>query len=240
MIKIGISGIEGKMGKRVLSLAKQDVELEVVFGLEKKGHPSIGKTVQTVKVVDDPQIIEKCDCLIEFTTPSATVEHLPYLIKFKKCAVIGTTGLSKEEEEKVRKAAETVPIVFSPNMSVGVNLLFKLVEEAAKVLRDYSVYIEEAHHIHKKDAPSGTAKQIASILVENGFGIKTEDIKAIREDEIVGNHKVIFESELDRLELFHSAKTRDIFAKGALLAAKWVVGNSPGLYSMGNVLTITR
>jgi len=236
MIKIGVSGALGRMGKRVINLAKNEKDLEVVFGLEKKGHPQIGKIFEGVKIVENPEEIEKCDCLVEFSTPKATLEHLSYLVKFKRPAVIGTTGFSQEEIEKIKEASQDIGIVFSPNMSISVNLFFKLIKEAAKILKGYKVYIEEAHHVHKKDAPSGTAKKIAEILNKYGFGIKIEDIKAIREDEITGDHKVIFESNFDKLELFHSAKTRDIFAQGALLAARWIVEKEAGLYSMEDVL----
>lgn len=236
MIKIGVSGALGRMGRRVINLAKNEKDLEVVFGLERKGHPQIGEIFEGVKIVENPEEIKKCDCLVEFSAPEATLEHLPYLVKFKKPAVIGTTGFSQREIEKIKEASQDIGIVFSPNMSISVNLFFKLIKEAAKILKGYKVYIEEAHHIHKKDAPSGTAKKIAEILNEYGFGIKIEDIKAIREDEITGDHKVIFESNFDKLELFHSAKTRDIFAQGALLAARWIVEKEAGLYSMEDVL----
>ena len=236
MIKLGISGALGKMGRRLLSMANKDDELEVVFGLERKGHKEIGKIIEGVKIEDNPEVIKMCDCLIEFTTPQATVEHLPYLIKFKKSAVIGTTGLNEQQVEKVKEAAKFVPIVFSPNMSVGVNLLFKLVKEASKTLKGYKVYIQETHHIHKKDAPSGTAKKLAQIINNSGLRITPEEIKAIREDEVVGDHIVTFESDFDKIELLHSAKTRDIFVKGALLGAKWVVAQRQGLYSMDDVL----
>jgi 4-hydroxy-tetrahydrodipicolinate reductase len=236
MIKIGISGAAGKMGKRLINLGRKDKNIEVVFGLEDKSHPLVGKDIEGVKITSSPQIIKECDCLIEFSTPQATIEHLSYLTEYKKCAVIGTTGLDSSQQEEVKKASKVIPIVFSPNMSVGVNLLFKLVKEAAKILKGYRIWLEEAHHIHKKDAPSGTAKKIAQILNEAGFSIKIEDIKSIRENEIVGDHKIVFESDLDRIELFHSAKTRDIFAWGAIKATKWVVGKSAGLYNMEDVL----
>jgi 4-hydroxy-tetrahydrodipicolinate reductase len=236
MVKIGISGIGGRMGKRILNLAKRDLDFQVTLGLEKKDHPEVGKVSEGVKITSDPEMIKECDCLLEFSTPQATLEHLSYLVKFGKCAVIGTTGFSAEQIEKIKEAAKTVSVVLSPNMSIGVNVLFRLVKESGEVLKNYRVYIEEAHHIHKKDAPSGTAKKIASILNEAGFNIKIGDIKAIREDEIIGDHKIVFESEVDKLELFHSAKTRDIFAKGALLAAKWIIDKKPGLYSMDDVL----
>jgi 4-hydroxy-tetrahydrodipicolinate reductase len=236
MIKLGISGSRGRMGQRIISLAKADKELELVFGLERRGHPDVGKVIDGVKVTDIIEEINSCHCLIEFTSPSATVEHLSYLVKFKKSAVIGTTGLDESQQEKIKEAARDIPIVFSPNMSIGVNLMFELIKIGARILKNYNVYIEEAHHIHKKDSPSGTAKKIAQIINEEGFNIKIEDIRAIREDEIVGDHKVLFESEADKIELLHSAKTRDIFAQGALKAAKWIVSKERGLYSMKDVL----
>ena len=236
MVKLGISGAAGRMGARIIELAQKDESLSIVFGLEAKNNPIIGKTKQNIVMTEDPAQIEDCDCLIEFTEAGATVEHLGYLIRYKKAAVIGTTGLSSDEQTKIKEASQFVPIVFSPNMSVGVNLLFRLVGEAAKIMKGYDVMVEEAHHIHKKDAPSGTAKKIGEILNRENFNLRIEDIMAVREGEIVGDHKVIFESEVDRIELFHSAKTRDVFAQGALSAARWVVNRSSGLYSMADVL----
>lgn len=236
MIKLGISGACGKMGKRIIALANQEKDVTVILGFENKEHPDIGKIIDGVKISADISDVKDCDCLIEFSAPEPTIEHIPYLIKHKKCAVIGTTGLNDEQQNIIKKTSESIPIVFSPNMSIGVNLLFKLVKLCAETLKNYNIYIEETHHIHKKDAPSGTAKKIAQIINESGFNIKTKDIKAIREDEIAGDHKIIFESDVDKIELFHSAKTRDIFAQGAIIAAKWVVNKKHGLYSMDNVL----
>ncbi|MCM8823575.1 MAG: 4-hydroxy-tetrahydrodipicolinate reductase [Candidatus Omnitrophica bacterium] len=238
MIKLGVSGACGKMGKRIIDLARTDKDFKLVCAIEHKDHPQIGSFIGDVMIETGLDSLRYCDCLIEFTSPLATVEHLDYLVKFRKPAVIGTTGLNEGEEKRVKEAAKYIPIVFSPNMSVGVNLIFKIVRIASKILKNYKVYIEEAHHIHKKDAPSGTAKKIAQIVKEEGFIVDSKDIKSIREDEIVGDHRVIFDSELDRIEIFHSAKTRDIFAQGALLAAKWVVDKKPGLYSMDDVIQI--
>ncbi|MCM8787100.1 MAG: 4-hydroxy-tetrahydrodipicolinate reductase [Candidatus Omnitrophica bacterium] len=238
MIKLGISGFFGKMGQRIFSLAKIDKDFKVIFGLEREDHPDVNKNINGIEVVSDPQIIGNCDCFIDFTTPEATIENLRYVLKYKKCAVIGTTGFSFIQQEKIKEASSKIPIVFSPNMSVGVNVLFKLVEICSKILNNYNVYIQEAHHIHKKDSPSGTAKKILQIINSFGFNIKIEDIKAIREDEIVGDHKVVFESDVDKLELFHSAKSRDIFAKGALLAARWIIDRKAGLYTMEDVLNL--
>lgn len=238
MIKIGISGVCGKMGRRILHLAGADREIEVVLGLERAGHPELGSSIEGIKVTDNARLIKECDCFIEFTSPAATIEHLSSVAEFSKAVVIGTTGLSLKEQDKIQEAAKTIPIVFSPNMSIGVNLLFELLKTAAQTLKQYDVSIQETHHIHKKDAPSGTAKKIAQIINEQGFNLKIEDIKAERIDEVVGDHRIVFESDVDKIELFHSAKTRDIFAQGAVRAAKWVVVQEPGIYSMKEVLSL--
>ena len=184
------------------------------------------------------QFIEAAECLMEFTTPQATMEHLVLCEKHKRAIVIGTTGLSDAERAKIEAASNKIPIVFSPNMSIGVNLLFKMVSDAAKVLgSEYSVAIVEAHHIHKKDSPSGTAKEIARVI-KDARGDVDIPIESVREGETVGEHTVTFESNVDLIEITHSAKTRDIFVKGALQAAKFVTGRKPGLYTMKDVLAL--
>lgn len=224
MIKLCVSGSKGKMGSRIIELAKEGKSFEVTGAFD---------------IGDDPKgAIESCGCLIEFTSPEATIEHLEICKELKKPVVIGTTGLSSEQIAKIDDAAKEIPIVFSPNMSVGVNLLFKMVSDAAKVLgHGYTVGIVEAHHEHKKDAPSGTAKEIARIVkdVKGGGDVA---IDSIREGEIVGEHTITFDSELDMIEITHSAKTRDIFARGALTAAKFAASKPAGLYSMKDVLGI--
>lgn len=236
MIKVGISGARGRMGRRIITLAADLKNLEIVFGLEDEDHPDVDKTIEKVKISADLESIKACDCLIDFSAPLATLEYLDYAVKFKKCMVIGTTGLDKAAQDKIKQAAKSIPIILSPNMSVGVNLLFRLLKIAAGILKDYKVGISEVHHIHKKDSPSGTAKRIAEIINQQGFNVKIEDIKADRYDEIIGDHKVVFESGVDKIELSHNAKTRDIFAQGALLAAEWIASKSAGLYSMQDVL----
>jgi len=234
-MKLAISGFYGKMGQRIAFIAQNDKKCKVVLGLECAGHPDLG-IKNGIEVTSDPSQLKRCDCLIEFTTPEATILHLGYLVKFKKSAVIGTTGLSASDGKKIRSAAKKIPIVCSPNMSIGVNILFKMLSEAAAVLKGYGVCVSEAHHLHKKDAPSGTAKKIVDVINEYGFALKYEDVAVVRDGEIVGDHKIVFESDVDKIELFHSAKTRDIFAKGAVEAAKWLAGKKPGLYSMNDVL----
>ncbi|MDD5436476.1 MAG: 4-hydroxy-tetrahydrodipicolinate reductase [Candidatus Omnitrophica bacterium] len=225
MIKICISGSTGKMGSRIVELAKEDADLRVCGAFD--------------AVEENPeQFVEAAECLIEFTAPQATIDHLALCEKHKKPMVIGTTGLSDEERDKIKAASAKIPIVFSPNMSVGVNLLFKLVADAAKVLgTDYSVQILEAHHSQKKDAPSGTAKEIARIVKETK-GNGEVPIESVREGDIVGEHTVTFESNVDLVEITHSAKTRDIFVKGALAAAKFVVTQKHGLFTMKDVLAL--
>jgi len=222
MIKICVSGSKGKMGSRILELAAGDDALEV------SGSFDIGE--------DPKALIGACDCVIEFTTPEATIEHLALCEKLKKAIVIGTTGLSEDERKKIGEASAKIPVVFSPNMSIGVNVLFKMAADAAKVLgAGYAIDIVEAHHVEKKDAPSGTAKEMVRIVKEANGGIDVH-VESIREDEIVGEHTIKFESELDVIEITHSAKTRDIFVQGALAAAKWIAAKKPGLYTMRDVL----
>lgn len=224
MVNICVSGSKGKMGSRIIALSKDDSEISL------SGEFDIG---------DMPEpFIKECDCLIEFTTPQATMTHLSLCAKHKKAFVIGTTGLSDAEKKKIEEASKNIPVVFSPNMSIGVNLLFKMVSNAAKVLgAEYRVEIIEAHHVHKKDSPSGTAKELARIIKEAKGDIHIP-VESVREDEIVGDHTVTFDSDFDVIEITHSAKTRDIFAKGALQAAKFVVTKPNGLYTMRDVLSL--
>lgn len=222
MIKICVSGSKGKMGSRIMDLAKEDPELEVSGSFDVDEKPEA--------------FIEACDCLIDFTSPKATIEHLALCEKNKKAVVIGTTGLSEAERNRIKEVSAHIPIVLSPNMSIGVNLLFKLVEESSKMLgEEYEINILEAHHAEKKDSPSGTAKEIARI-VKSVKGDIEVPIDSVREGEIVGEHTITFESDVDLLEITHSAKTRDIFVKGALKAAKFVAGKKNGLFTMKDVL----
>ena len=236
MLKIAVNGARGRMGQRIINLAQKNPDYEVVCAFEADDHQDIGKEINGVMIAYNKEKLRECDCCIDFTIPKATIDNLNHVVRAKKAVVIGTTGFQQEQLDILRDAAKYIPIVFSPNMSVGVNIIFGLLGDASKSLKGYRVRIEEAHHIHKQDAPSGTAKQMAQIANANGFRIQMEQIKSIREGEIIGDHKIIFESDVDRIELVHSAKTRDIFAQGALVAAKWVVNKTPGLYSMNDVL----
>lgn len=246
MIKIIISGISGKMGARIGILASQDKNIEIAGALEALSSSVVGKDAGEILGIgkinkkiefDFNKVVSSCDVLIEFTGISATMDHLETVVKNKKAIVIGTTGFSKDEIEKIKKASEKIPVVFSPNMSIGANLMFKITEETARALgEDYEAEIVEAHHDQKKDAPSGTAKRLGE-AVSKVKG-KMPPIHSVRLGDIVGDHTVIFAGKGERIELTHRAHSRDAFAKGALDAAKFLIGKKPGLYTMADVIGI--
>jgi len=235
MIKLGIAGACGKMGRRIYELASNDNNFDVTFLLEKKGTSVIGKEMGRLKVSSGADGMFLIDVFVDFTVPEATEVNLDYIARYKKALVLGTTGLSDAQIAKVEEISKVVPVVFSPNMSIGVNTLFSMLPELAKKLGpDYSIEIVEAHHRGKKDAPSGTAKKLAQILANaTGREIPTH---AIRLGDIVGDHTVIFCGNSERIEIKHQAHTRDLFAVGALRAAKWIFNKPAGLYSMQDVL----
>jgi len=235
MIKLGIAGVCGRMGRRIYELASQDKDFEVALALEKKGLPAIGRDLGKIKISSSPDGLFLVDVFIDFTTPEATEINIDYVAKYKKAAVIGTTGLNESQIKKIEEVSKIVPLVFSPNMSIGVNVLFSILPEIAKRLGpDYNIEIIEAHHKAKKDAPSGTAKKFAQILADTVN--KEIPVHAIRLGDIVGDHTIIFCGNSERIEIKHQAHSRDLFALGALKAAKWVMAKAPGLYSMQDVL----
>jgi len=237
MIKLGIAGVCGRMGRRIFELASQDRDFEIMLALEKKGTPMIGRELGKLKISSSPDGLFLVDVIVDFTTPEATQDNLDYVARYKKALVLGTTGLNDMQLKKVEEVSKVVPIVFSPNMSVGVNVLFALLPQIAKRLGpDYSIEIVEAHHKAKKDAPSGTAKKFGQILVD--IIQKEIPIHAIRLGDIVGDHTIIFCGNSERIEIKHQAHSRDLFALGALKAAKWIMGKPAGLYSVQDILNI--
>jgi len=244
MVRIIVSGIAGRMGRRIGVLASEDKGLEIAGGLEFKDSPAIGKDIGEILGIgsigkkaqtDLSRIGNAGDILIEFTTPEATMTHLQDAVKKNIAVVIGTTALSPGQIEEIHKASKAIPIVFSPNMSVGANLMFKITEQVARLLgRDYEVEIVEAHHDKKKDAPSGTAKRLAE-SVFNAKG-KMPPVHSIRLGDIAGDHTVIFAGNGERIELTHRAHSRDAFARGALDAAKFLATRKSGLYRMQDVI----
>jgi len=244
MIKLAISGCCGRMGSRIAALAVQDNDIEITGAIEVKDNANIGKGLGgilgidglKVKITSNPEeAMRKSNVLIEFTSQEATLKHLEIALRGKKAMIIGTTGIDEGGLEKITDASKKIPIVFAPNMSIGVNLLFNLAKTTAAVLKDSQVSMTEAHHKHKKDAPSGTATNLAQVIK----GVKGKidlPIKSIREGEVIGDHTVIFDGEFETLELSHRAKSRDVFASGALIAAKYITGKDKGLYNMQDVL----
>jgi len=235
MIKLGITGACGKMGRRIYEFAGLDKDLEVALALEKKGTPLIGRDLGKIKVSSNLDGLFLVDVLVDFTLPEAVDTHLDYVAKYKKAYVLGTTGLSDAQKSKVEEIAKIVPVVFTPNMSVGMNTLFSILPEIAKRLGpDYSVEIVEAHHKAKKDAPSGTAKKLAEVITQ----VTKKDIPmhSIRLGDIFGDHMIVFCGNSERIEIKHQAHSRDLFVVGALKAAKWIFGKPAGLYSMQDVL----
>jgi len=235
------------MGSRIASLALEDSVFAIGAALEADGHPRLGKDFGAILgrqdlgvniAADAKASVSRGDVLIEFTVPEVTIEHVRVALAAKKPMVIGTTGLSAAQVDEVRAAAKSIPIVLSPNMSLGVNVLFELVKTAAERLGpSYDVEVVEAHHRQKKDAPSGTAKRLADVLASaRQQPIESVPVHAVRAGDIVGDHSVILAGPSERLELTHRAQSRDVFAKGALRAAQFVVGQPPGLYDMADVL----
>lgn len=253
MIKILINGALGRMGRTITEVALRDKDVKIV-GLvdlieEKKVYSDLPPIVKDIN-----KYIELCDVVIDFSSPEGTQQVLNAAEKNKKSVVIGTTGHSEQQLYNINSTSAKIPIVFSPNMSLGVNLLFKLVEIVTNVLKDkeYDIEIFEAHHNKKKDAPSGTAKKIMEIIkkikpdIEFIFGRegicerkKNEvGVFAIRCGDIVGEHSIIYATQGEKIELRHNATSRETFAKGAILASKWVVSKTPGLYNMFDVLEL--
>lgn len=222
-MKIAINGACGRMGQAVAKAAKEaGVDVAALIDI-----------VQAPGVVRS--LAQKADALVDFSTPDASLERLEECVKTGTPAVICTTGFSDAERAKIAEAAKKIPVLLSSNTSVGVNLLFKRVPEIAKALgKDYDIDIVETHHRFKKDAPSGTAKTLAE-RIEAATGRKPS-VHAVRSGDVVGEHRVIFGSLGDSIEIIHRASTREIFAKGAIEAAKWLMSAKPGLYSMLDVV----
>lgn len=265
MVKVIIAGAAGRMGQRITHMVLNNPDLELGGAFDQADNPGIGRDVGEISGLGTTgvtieagleAVIGKGDVLIDFTFHTATMEFAGLAAAHKKAMVIGTTGLSSEQLSTIKGLAEgSFPCVQAPNMAVGVNVLFKLVEKTAAVLGEaYDVEIVEAHHRMKKDAPSGTALKLGElaakglgrdlaevgVMERNGIiGERTDSeigIQTIRGGDIVGEHTVYFAGAGERLELNHRASNRDNFARGAALAAVWVHGKPNGMYSMFDVL----
>jgi 4-hydroxy-tetrahydrodipicolinate reductase len=253
------------MGQAILRCAAEDEQFTIGGGIEAEGHTLLGNEIGPLigamdvkeKIVSDPSELDYSGetATIHFSSPAATLTQLKWSAENNIPAVIGTTGFDDDERAQIEKIASELPVVFAPNMSVGVNTLFRLVREAARILdEDYDVEVTEIHHRFKKDSPSGTARRLAEIVaeergssydelvVDGRSGIVGERPKgeigmhALRGGDVVGEHTVNFITLGQRVELTHKAHNRDNFARGSLLAAAWLQGREPGLYDMEDVL----
>ncbi|HEY6872373.1 MAG TPA: 4-hydroxy-tetrahydrodipicolinate reductase [Geobacteraceae bacterium] len=264
MVRIAVCGAAGRMGGRIIVATTEAGGCELAGALERPGHPMIGMDAGMlagagslgVKISDDLNAVVKgCDVLIDFTTPKVSLKNLEACGLQKKAIVIGSTGFTPEERALARELARDIPVVLAPNMSVGVNVCFKVLADIAKILGDdFDVEIVEAHHKLKKDAPSGTAVRMGEVVAEalgrdydkvanfhrEGIcGERTREeigMQTIRGGDIVGEHTVYFIGMGERIELTHRAHTRDMFSRGSVRAAKWVVSQKAGLYDMQDVL----
>lgn len=266
MVRAAVAGIAGRMGSRVAQLIRETDQLELAGGFEQPDHPGVGREVaefiggaQTGLTIAGSvkEVLAMADVVIDFTSASASCLHLEAAAAAGKPMVIGSTGFSAAQVEKARELTRNIPCVLAPNMSMGVNVLFKVVADVARLLGEgFDIEIVEAHHRFKKDAPSGTALKLAQVAAEalgrdlervgvyarqGLIGERSEQeigIQTIRAGDIVGEHTVTFGGMGERIELTHKAHSRDNFARGALRAAMWVVSQPAGLYDMQNVLGI--
>jgi 4-hydroxy-tetrahydrodipicolinate reductase len=264
-LKVVIAGCSGRMGHALLETVFADAELVLHGALDRAENPCLGRDageqfgkLSGVKVTSDVDAaLNGADVLVDFTRPEASMQYMEACQKANVGMIIGTTGFSAEQKAAIEAAAKHIPIVFAPNMSVGVTLLINLVQSAAKVLSEgYDIEIIEAHHRHKVDAPSGTALRLgeaaASALGRNleqcavygREGVTGErdpstiGFATVRGGDVVGDHTVLFAGIGERVELTHKASSRATFAIGALRAAKFLTGKSNGLYDMQDVLNL--
>lgn len=261
--KLIVSGAAGRMGKRILSLAIEADVFDVIAAIENQDHPDIGKDtglvagMQPINVKLGSTYPDGGDVVIDFSQPGAADKNIDYCSESGAALVLGTTGLSDEQREKIKAASQKVPIIYGTNMSVGMNVLFSLVGKVASMLGDeYDIEIIEQHHRFKKDAPSGSALTLAENICKatgRGFpdslvygrdgkeSLRQEGaigMHAVRAGDITGVHSVIFGTLGEKVTLNHTAHSRDTFARGALRAAKWLIRKEPALYSMADVLGI--
>lgn len=262
--RIAVLGCGGRMGRRLLAISLETAGGRLVAGTLRTGSPLEGQDLGRlaghgeigIEATSDAEgAFGVCDVAIDFTSPQATMEHLKLAVRHRKALVVGTTGLDEEQLAELREAAREVPILYARNMSLGINLLAILVEQAARLLGpEYDIEILEMHHRHKVDAPSGTALLLGEAAAE-GRGRALRDVAkegrsgitgarpageigfaSLRGGDVPGDHTVIFATDGERLELGHRASNRDLFARGGVKAALWCAGRQPGLYSMRDVL----
>ncbi len=269
MRRVVVPGAAGKMGRAIVQVLSATEESRLVGAVERAGSPAVGSDAGALSgiaplgvTVGDSlpsALAAGADVVIDFTAPAATAAQAQAAVAAGVALVVGTTGLGVAEHEAVRRAAERVPVVLSPNMSVGVNVLFDLITAAAKSLGEgFDLEVVEFHHRQKRDAPSGTAMRMAEVLAtatnrdlgecgvfgrygETGTRRPSEiGVMTVRGGDVVGDHTAYFLGLGERLEITHRASSRETFARGAVRAALWLAGRKPGLYDMQDVLGLRR
>lgn len=266
MIRIAVTGAAGRMGRNLMEACEQADGMQVTAAIVKPGSSLVGSVagdlvgdfdIKATLVDDIRSVTDDFDVLIDFTSPAVTMANLEVCVEAGKKIVIGTTGFSEEEKQKISDAGKDIAICFAPNMSIGVNLCFKLLETAAKVMGDdVDIEIVEAHHRFKKDAPSGTALRMGEVVADTlgrdlakcavygreGMGEErdreTIGFVTIRAGDIVGEHTVVFAGMGERVEITHKASSRMTFANGSARAASWLMDKQTGLYDMQDVLEL--
>ena len=265
MIRACVAGVAGKMGSRILNALRAEEDFAITGAFEKPESPQIGLDAGLLSGAGPLEVtvsggIEKAlekgaDVVIDFTAPAASLHHAKVCAQNGVAFVVGTTGFSAQAKAELAGYGQRIPIVMAPNMSVGVNVLFRLVADAARALgKGYEVEIVEMHHRAKKDAPSGTALRLAEVAADalgldastacvyerhGDVGARkpgTIGVQTLRGGDVVGEHTAYFLADGERLELSHRATSRDNFARGAVRAARWIKGKKPGLYDMQDVL----
>ncbi|GMR01077.1 MAG: 4-hydroxy-tetrahydrodipicolinate reductase [Gammaproteobacteria bacterium] len=266
MLNIAVTGAAGRMGRNLIQACYENSNCQLGAAIEHESSPFIGRdagemaglgTLNKLLVSQLSKVTNDFNTLIDFTRPEVTLQNLAVCVANGKNIVIGTTGFSDEEKQQIKQASESIGVVFAPNMSVGVNLCFKLLDIAARVLTDdVDIEVIEAHHRHKVDAPSGTALRMGEVVADalgrnlddcavyGREGVtgerdrKTIGFETIRAGDIVGDHTVMFAGIGERVEITHKASSRMTFANGAIRAALWLEDKSKGLYDMQDVLDL--
>jgi 4-hydroxy-tetrahydrodipicolinate reductase len=262
MMRIAIAGASGRMGKMLIEAVSQSTDLQLTVALDIAGAPMLGQDAcaflgkpSGVLITDQLSAIKGADCLIDFTRPEGSLHHLAACVEHSVNMVIGTTGFDEAGKAAIKQAAESIGIVFAPNMSVGVNATLKLLDMAARILNSgYDVEVFEAHHRHKVDAPSGTALKMGETIAQ-AWGKSLDDIatwtrhghtgprqtgeigfSVVRGGDIVGDHTVFFCGTGERIEISHRSSSRAGYAEGSLRAARFLEGQRNGLFDMQTVL----
>lgn len=221
MIKLIVCGSEGRMGREIIRLAEQDKKIRIVAKINRANKSELEKKISA-------------DVLVDFTVASEFKDILAWCEANKVAMVSGTTGISEAEKKKMKAASKKIPVLWAANMSLGVNFVISLLKSFGKIA-DFDFEISETHHIHKKDKPSGTALWMKEVL-EKSTRKKIDRVESIRMGEVFGEHQITASSRSEKIILEHQALNREVFAKGAVAAAKWLAKKKKGLYSVSDLL----